>query len=101
MIQYWVRWILLTLFKAWMVGMAIVASVGGVRTPEYVVLAVIFVPMSIWFLYDFAWQVRVPVWGGCGYRNHKASDLPMYMGLAPDWRHAKEELNKGRCIIWS
>jgi len=100
--RYWLEWILLTIFKAAMLGCSVLGAIGGILYPQsYLLLAIIFIPLSIWFLYDFVYQVLIPGRGGRGYQLHKPSDTPMYMGLGPPWKTAKEELNKGRCIIWS
>lgn len=99
--SYWLWWVLLTIFKAGMLFVAILGAIGGIVNPsQFLLLAITCVPLSIWFLYDFVYQVLVPIQGGVGNRLHKPSDTPMYMGLAPSWREAKEEIRMGHCIIW-
>ena len=85
-----------------MLGCSVLGAIGGVTNfSKFGLLAVVFVPLSIWFLYDLVYQVLVPIQGGVGNRLHKPSDTPMYMGLAPNWREAREEVKKGHCIVWS
>ena len=100
--SYWLWWVLLTIFRAGMLLCSVVGAISGiVNFGQFGLLAIVFVPLSIWFLYDFIYQVLVPLQGGVGNRLHKPSDTPMYMGLAPSWREAKEDLRIGHCIIWS
>ncbi len=91
---------MLTLIKVALLTGCVIGAVGGCINTEHLLLAIIFIPASIFFLYDFVYQVLVPFIGGEGNRLHKPSDTPMYMGLAPSWREAKEELRKGHRIIW-
>lgn len=100
--KYWLWWIILTLFKAGILIGAIFSATGGVLNfEEYGLLAIIFIPFSLWFLHDFIYQLLVPLTGGTGWRLHKPSDTPVYMGLAPSWKEARNEIRKGHCIIWS
>lgn len=101
MIGYWLSWSLLTMFKVGLlVGFAAGAAGGVLHFGEYGLLAIIFVPASIWSVCDLVYQIRVPLVGGRGNQLHKPSDTPMYMGLAPSYREAKEIIRKGHCIIW-
>jgi len=101
MFSYWIGWALLTICKAVLLTSCIIGAVGGILNfSEYLLLAIIFLPASVFFLYDFIYQLLVPVYGGVGKRLHKPSDTPMYMGLAPSHKEAKEVLARGHCIIW-
>ena len=101
MFGYWLSWSLLTIFKGGMLGLSIVGAIGGVLYwDKYALLAILFVPCSLWFLYDYVWQLLLPFIGGRGYRLHKPIDTPMYMGLAPPYKEAKEITSKGLGIIW-
>lgn len=100
MFSYWLGWAWLTILKAIFLASCIIGAIGGCINVEHLLLAIIFIPASVFLLYDFIYQVLVPFLGGVGNRCHKPSDTPMYMGLAPSWREAQEELKKGHCIIW-
>jgi len=101
MVSYWFSWATLTLLKVVLLGGCIIGAIGGCINVEYILLAIIFIPMSIFFLYDCIYQTLIPLKGGAGARLHKPSDTPMYMGLAPSYKEAKEILARGHCIIWS
>lgn len=101
MIGYWLSWFLLTLFKGVMLTGVIFGAIGGIMNmPDYLLLVILFVPVSMWLLTDFIYQLLIPKIGGVGWRLHRPIDTPMYMGLAPSCRAAKEILRKGQCIIW-
>ena len=101
MISYWLRWAILTVFKGGLLVGSIIGSIEGILNfKNYTLLAIIFIPFSIFFAYDFLYQVLVPLIGGRGNRLRKPIDTPVYMGLAPSYREAKEILKKGHCIIW-
>jgi len=89
------------MFKGGLLVGSTIGAIGGLLNPEeFLLLAIIFVPFSIWFLYDFVYQLLVPLYGGKGYRLHKPIDTPMWMGLAPSYQGAKEIIKRGHCIIW-
>ncbi|MBA7698432.1 hypothetical protein ES703_107109 [subsurface metagenome] len=99
--SYWLPWSILTIFKGGLLTGSIIGAIGGIlHLTEFWLLAILFIPFSIWLLYDFSWQLLVPLIGGRGNRLHKPSDTPMYMGLAPSFKEAKELKRKGYCIIW-
>ena len=105
MLKYMLEWAILTTFKAALLAGCIIGAVGGILNfNEYSLLALIFIPFTLFFLYDFVHQLLVPMIGGAGNRDNKPhfpSDTPVFMGLAPSYREAKRELSKGHCIIWS
>lgn len=100
MIYYWLCWILLTILKGSLLAGSVYATIGGILHFNNYVLLVVFVPLSIFFLRDFIYQLLVPITGGVGNRLSKPSDTPIYMGLAPSYKEAREALRKGECIIW-
>ena len=101
MINYWLVWSLLTMFKWILLSISVIGAVGGILHPkEFLLLVILFIPLSIWLLYDFIYQVLVPFYGGKGYRLHKPIDTPVWIGLAPPYREAKEIAKRGHSIIW-
>lgn len=101
MIGYWLSWSMLTIVKGGLLVGSIFGAIGGVLNfSSYALLAILFVPVSIFWLYDFVYQLLIPLTGGVGNRLHKPSDTPMYMGLAPSYQEAKEIVRKGHPIIW-
>ncbi len=101
MTNYWLTWGLLTLFKGGLLFGSVTGAIGGILYPkEFLLLAILFVPLSIWLLYDFIYQILVPVYGGKGNRLHKPIDTPIWIGLAPPYKEAKEITVKGWPIIW-
>ena len=102
--NYWLPWFLLTIIKLGMLIFSNYAAIEGILHPEYSLLAILFAPLSLLFIYDFAWQLLVPFIGGEGNRNHKPSDTPIFMGLAPSSKEAKQLPvipGSGKNIIWS
>lgn len=100
--NYWINWITLTFFKAVLLTGCVIGSVGGIiHFSDYGLLAILFVPLSVFLLYDFTYQLLIPFIGGIGNRFHKPSDTPIFMGLAPSYKGAKEIIKKRHCIIWS
>lgn len=101
MINYWLIWSLLTIFKGALLTGSIIGAIGGILNfTEMELLAIIFVPFSIYILYDFIYQLLVPLIGGKGRRLHKPIDTPVWIGLAPSYKEAKEIIGRGECIIW-
>ena len=101
MINYWLTWSLLTIFKGALLTGSIIGAIGGILNfIEMGLLAIMFVPFSIFMLYDFIYQCLVPFIGGKGNRLHKPIDTPVWMGLAPSYKEAKEIISRGQCIIW-
>ncbi len=101
MLSYWFTWLVVTILKGGILAGSIVGAVGGILDfNSYALLAILFISLSLFFLYDFIQQLLVPLIGGEGYRLGKPSDTPVYMGLAPPFREARKLLAQGGCIIW-
>jgi len=100
MFNYWLTWIMVALFKTALLTGCIIGAIGGCISTEHRLLAILFIPLAIFFLHDYIYQILVPFIGGVGWRLHKPSDTPVYMGLAPSYKEARAEISKGHCIIW-
>jgi hypothetical protein len=95
MIRYWVEWGILTLFKLGILSFCTYTVISSIfHFDVYGLLAIFFVPLSLFFLYDFIWQILVPFIGGYGNVHHVPSDTPVFMGLTLSWRETKKEYFK-------
>lgn len=102
MVNYWLCWLSLTLIKLALLTGCVIGAVGGLVNigNEMLLLAIMFVPASLFLGCDMVWQILVPLRGGEGYIHSKPSDTPIYMGLAPPTRVARELAARGEGIIW-
>ena len=78
--KYWTIWILGTVIKGAVLTGCTVATIGGVSHPDYVLLAVMFIPLSLFFAADMVRQILLPLTGG------KILDTPVFFGDWQSWR---------------